>query len=114
MTLNEYQKLQMRTAPELTGGQMITNAALGMCGESGEVADIVKKYNFQGHELDVNHIIEELGDVLWYISLGASALGVTLDYVAEMNINKLKKRYPDGFDSDKSVNREEYKHEEKE
>lgn len=105
MNMNEYQELQMRTASEAAYTDMITNAALGLAGESGEVCDIVKKAKFQGHKLDVEHVIEELGDVLWYVSLGAKGCGITLDELAQRNIDKLRKRFPDGFDAERSVNR---------
>lgn len=109
MTMNEYQEAQMRTAPTnyVNDFTMLVNASLGLCGESGEVADIIKKNTFQGHDLDKKHVAEELGDILWYVSLGAKSLGYTLDEIAEMNVNKLKKRYPDGFDPQRSVCRED-------
>ena len=67
MTINEYQNEAMRTASGMNyeNHGMLINAALGLCGESGEVADIVKKATFQGHEPDINHIAKELGDVAW-------------------------------------------------
>jgi NTP pyrophosphatase (non-canonical NTP hydrolase) len=84
------------------------NGALGLSGEAGECADHVKKHLFQGHELDRAHLAEEIGDVLWYCAELASGIGRSLDEIAEMNIAKLRKRYPDGFDSDRSVHRDEY------
>lgn len=107
MYLNEYQRLARRTANHLTPSSMIENGILGMCGESGECADILKKFYYQGHELDKEHLIEELGDVLWYVALMASGLQIDLDEVAQRNIDKLMKRYPDGFDPEKSKNRTE-------
>ena len=67
----------------------------------------MKKHSFQGHDLDVNHVAEELGDVLWYVAVGAEAIGLTLGEVAQRNIDKLKRRYPDGFDKSRSINRED-------
>ena len=76
-----------------------------MCGETGECIDILKKHECQGHELNGEKFIDELGDVLWYIAEVAEALDVDLEEVAQHNIGKLKKRYPEGFSADKSINR---------
>ena len=107
MTMNDYQLLAQRTSSTSTAGGRIENGILGLCGETGECADHWKKHLFQGHELDKNHMIEELGDVLWYCAELASGLGVTLEDVALINIEKLKGRYPEGFDPERSRNREE-------
>ena len=76
MTANEYQKAALRTASGMNYEHhgMLMNGALGLCGESGEVADLVKKATFQGHELDVAHVAEELGDVAWYLAVSAHAI----------------------------------------
>lgn len=105
MTINEYQKLAMRTANP--GCRMLTNVGLGFAGESGEVADLFKKHIHQGHPLSMKKLIEELGDVAWYIALGCEVMGVSMEEVLEANINKLRRRYPDGFSADRSVNRKE-------
>lgn len=105
MTINEYQKEALRTVNCHAG--LIENAALGLCGESGEVADLVKKAFFQGHELDRDRLAKELGDVAWYLAVGAFAIGYELETVLQMNVDKLRKRYPDGFDPARSRNREE-------
>ncbi len=103
---DEYQRQAMRTAPkDLTPYQLITNAAYGLCGEAGEVIDHLKKHEFQGHDLDVGGICEEVGDLLWYCAMFAQGAGVRLSEIAQRNIEKLRKRYPDGFDSDKSIHR---------
>lgn len=107
MTINEYQQLAARTASTRTKGEKIENGILGLCGETGEIADIYKKYLYQGHEPDREHMAEELGDVCWYVAELAAGLGVTLEEVMEQNIEKLRKRYPDGFDAERSVHREE-------
>lgn len=107
MNANDYQKLAMRTCPDLSGAELLVNAILGICGEGGEAADIMKKHLFQGHELDRMHLASEFGDVLWYIAEGCTGLGMSLGEVMEMNIEKLRKRYPDGFDADRSIHREE-------
>lgn len=95
MTGNEYQRKAMRTATLKC--RDMANAALGLAGEAGEVADEVKKCLYQGREWDPEKIIEELGDVLWYVALTADMLDVPLDFVMEYNLDKLQKRYPDGF-----------------
>jgi len=83
-------------------------AALGLAGEVGEVADIVKKWLFHEHPLDVLHLADELGDVLWYVTLAATAIGYSLDNIMERNVEKLRRRYPDGFDVARSLNRSEF------
>lgn len=108
MTINEYQQLAQRTSNNaLTPGEHVINGALGLCGEAGEVADLVKKAYMQGHALVRADIFEELGDVCWYLAETATALGVPLEYIMEHNIDKLRRRYPEGFDVERSRNREE-------
>lgn len=107
MTLNEYQAAAMRTAKKQDARSELLEAILGIVGEGGELADVYKKVRFQGHTEDTEHAVKELGDVLWYIAEAAEALGVSLQMVAERNIEKLRARYPDGFDPNKSVNRKE-------
>ena len=107
MTSNEYQTEAMRTASgmDYSTAQPLMNAALGISGEGGEFADLVKKHVFQGHDLDKEHLAKELGDVLWYIALGAHSIGYDLETIMQMNIDKLRKRYPEGFDSSRSTHR---------
>lgn len=106
MDINEYQALAMRTLnPELDKKDVLINGVMGLCGESGEAIDIVKKHIAQGHKLDTEHLAKELGDIAWYLAETATAIGYDLDTVFQMNIDKLKKRYPDGFNSDNSINR---------
>ena len=108
MEINEYQLLAMRTLnKELDKKEVLTNSVMGLCGESGEACDIVKKHLFHGHELDRDALIKELGDVAWYLAEIATAIGVTLDEVLTRNIEKLKARYPDGFNTADSINRKE-------
>jgi len=106
MNADEYQKKALRTASSMTEKDMILNGVLGLNGEAGEVADHIKKVRFQGHEMNKAHLADELGDILWYIAIMSEGLGFKLSDVMEMNVEKLKKRYPDGFSVDKSVNRE--------
>ncbi len=107
MTGKEYQRLAMTTLnPELSKTDVLINAVMGLCGESGEAIDIVKKHLHQGHQLDREKLIKELGDIAWYLAEACHALDTDLDTVFEGNIAKLKARYPEGFDSERSVNRE--------
>lgn len=109
MTGNEYQKAALRTANTevLSKKELLLNSVLGMNGEAGECADMLKKSQFQGHSFDREHFAKELGDQLWYIAVGAYALGYDLDEIAQMNVDKLAARYPDGFDPERSINRAE-------
>ena len=109
MTINEYQTAALRTAQtgKLLAIDLLINSALGLCGESGEVADLVKKHRFQGHDLDFDHIAKELGDVAWYLAVGAYAIGFDLESIFRMNKEKLEARYPDGFSADRSLHRAE-------
>lgn len=107
MTMSEYQKAALRTAKDRQDFfARLQEGALGLTGEAGEVADYIKKGIYQGHLMNRNRIAEELGDVLWYVALIADAGGIDLDEVAQANIDKLWQRYPEGFDSDRSVNRD--------
>lgn len=106
MTINEYQKLAMTTLnKELDKKDVLINGVMGLCGESGEVIDLVKKHLHQGHELNKEKILAELGDVCWYIAEIAYALDTDLEDVMKGNIDKLKKRFPSGFSVEDSINR---------
>lgn len=106
MTINEYQKAAYRTANQsLTDSQQLQNGLMGLNGESGECIDILKKHPFQGHDLDKYHIAKELGDVAWYLAVSAQALGFDLETILQMNVEKLKARYPYGFDAGHSQHR---------
>lgn len=108
MTINEYQKLAMTTLnPELREKDVLINGVMGLCGESGEAIDIVKKWLAQGHELDRDQLAKELGDICWYLAETATALGYDLEDIMAANIEKLRERYPDGFDAARSIGREE-------
>ncbi len=107
MTINEYQRLAMTTLnPQLSKKDVLINGVMGLCGESGEAIDIVKKWLAQGHDLDKEGLKKELGDIAWYLAETAWALDIPLEEVLQGNIDKLKKRYPQGFDSEKSIHRE--------
>ncbi len=108
MTIQEYQQLAMKTLnPDLSEKDILINGVMGLCGESGEAIDIVKKWLAQGHELDKEKLAKELGDICWYLAETATALGLSLEDIMTANIEKLKKRYPEGFDAERSVHREE-------
>ena len=108
MTINEYQKLAMTTLnPALSQKDVLINGVMGLCGESGEVIDLVKKHLHQGHPLDREKLIKELGDVCWYIAEIATALDVPLENVLAQNIDKLRARYPEGFSAQRSQHREQ-------
>ena len=106
MTANEYQSLAMTTLnPELNKKDVLINGVMGLCGEAGEAIDIVKKWLAQGHELDREKLAKELGDIAWYLAETAWALDIPLEEIFRGNIEKLKKRYPEGFDSSRSIAR---------
>lgn len=109
MNANDYQKAALRTARLEENGPISTlvNCALGLSGESGEFADHMKKYVYQGHTFDHEHLKKELGDILWYVAVACECLNTDLETVMQMNVNKLLKRYPNGFDSQMSINRQE-------
>lgn len=108
MTANEYQKKAMTTLnPALSRRDVLINSVMGLCGEAGEAIDIVKKWLAQGHELDRAHLVRELGDVAWYLAEAATALDVPLEDVLQANLDKLQKRFPEGFDASASVHRNE-------
>ncbi|MCU5407953.1 nucleoside triphosphate pyrophosphohydrolase family protein [Bacillus cereus] len=117
--LNDYQEKALRTwnIGETTKNERLSNVALGLAGESGEVSDAIKKAIYHGHgfktpftrdkpkAVDKLELAKELGDIMYYISVGAHELGYTLQEIAEININKLAKRYPEGFSVEASINR---------
>lgn len=116
----EYQNLAMRTNDgnancRLRQAQVdniefdvggIFNACLGLSGEVGEFNDMIKKWVFHEKELDVEHLKKECGDILWYVAMICHSLNWNMDEIMQMNIDKLKARYPEGFDVDKANNRE--------
>lgn len=106
ITANDYQRKALRTANRrIVPRQQLANGLMGLNGEAGEAIDILKKHLYQGHELDEEHMAKELGDVAWYLAISAHALGYDLGRIFEMNIAKLKERYPEKFDPELSINR---------
>ena len=109
MQVNDYQKAAMATLnPALDKKDVLINSVMGLCGESGEAIDIVKKWLMQGHELDKEHLVKELGDVAWYLAEAATALDIPLEAVFQGSLDKLRQRFPNGFDTGASVNRKEH------
>ena len=103
MKINEYQELAMSTLnPELSKRVVLINSVMGLCGESGEAIDIVKKWMAHGHELDKAHLAKELGDIAWYLAEAATALDMPLSDILQGNLDKLKARYPEGFEANRS------------
>ncbi len=96
MTPKQYHDEVRRTSP---GDNDLVLGALGLAGEAGEVGDAIKKHRYHGHELDREHLVKELGDVLWYLTYLCNALDATLSEVMDANAAKLRKRYPTGWSS---------------
>ena len=110
MFVNDYQKAALRTESKVYNSyasSRIVQGLMGLNGESGEAIDILKKHLFQGHPLDRAHLAKELGDVAWYLAVSADALGYPLELIFHMNVEKLRERYPDGFDAGASQCRAE-------
>lgn len=107
--VDAYQQNVLKYAPDYQHYMPnVLYAAIGMCGEAGEVSELIKKYAYHGHTIDTEHLARELGDVLWYVSYMADLFGYSLGEIMEMNQEKLAKRYPDGkFDEERSRNRKE-------
>lgn len=108
MDIETYSKLALRTAPEgYTHRDNVIHAALGIGGEAGEILDHVKKAAFNDRALDHEHLVAEVGDLMWYLNLLVLSLGPTWGHVLAVNIAKLETRYKGGkFDADLSLNRD--------
>jgi NTP pyrophosphatase (non-canonical NTP hydrolase) len=107
LTLTEYQKLANRTSGAGGNGERrLIVAALGLAGEAGEFANMVKKLTAHGHSITPETLAEELGDVMWYLAEAATAIGLDLGEIGEQNVEKLRQRYPEGFSQERSINRE--------
>ena len=107
MRVDDYQQEAMTLLnPALTEKDVLMNALMGLCGESGEAIDVMKKHLFQRHPLDRAKLLKELGDVAWYLAEAATSLGVPLSEILQGNLDKLHARYPQGFDTKRSQNRE--------
>ncbi len=108
MNVNDYQQEAMKLLnPALKGQDVLMNALMGLCGESGEAIDLMKRHLYQGHGLDRAELIKELGDIAWYLAEAATGLGIPLSEVLQGNLDKLHARYPQGFSTERSLHREE-------
>ncbi|MCI9182356.1 MAG: nucleoside triphosphate pyrophosphohydrolase family protein [Acholeplasmatales bacterium] len=108
MDIKEYQSLAMTTLnPKLNKKEMLMNAVMGLCGESGEAIDLVKKNLFQNHPFDVEAFKKELGDIAWYLAEAATAIDISLEDILQGNIEKLKQRFPNGFNKEASIERKD-------
>lgn len=106
MNFYEYQKKAMRTANMgLSDNEQLVNAALGLAGEAGELANEVKKWMYQGHDFDKAKIINEGGDLAWYLALLCQSMGVDMEDMVQYNLDKLMKRYPEAFSPNHSIER---------
>ena len=104
MLANDYQHACMRTVTEEF---TLANGGLGLAGECGETVDILKKHLYHGHDLDRDELVKELGDCSWYLAVIAKMCDIDLSEVFEKNIDKLMKRYPEGFSKERSIHRED-------
>lgn len=105
MNIRQYHAEVRRTTNDALDA--LPHGALGLAGEAGEVADLIKKCVYHDHPLDLDALIKELGDVQWYLVYLCNAIGVTLAEVMDRNAAKLRARYPDGWDTTRSANRNE-------
>ena len=102
MTGKEYQEKAMKYCCSVDS---LVTSILGMCGESGECADMYKKHAFQGHDFNNEEFLLELGDVLWYVTSACEKMGTNLEEVMQKNLDKLARRYPNGYSHEASINR---------
>lgn len=124
MEAKEYQNLAMRTNDGKGTDRLLDwtnvdangkikdpggllNGLLGLSGEAGELNDLVKKWIFHKKPLDREHMKKEIGDVCWYIADICHSMGFDLGEIFQMNIDKLKARYPEGFSEQRANNRSE-------
>jgi NTP pyrophosphatase (non-canonical NTP hydrolase) len=106
MEVREFQKKVLRTTNPLSDkNERIKNYCFGLGGEAGELLDLFKKYFYHGHKLNEEKIKYELGDILWYVANISNELDYDLEEIMDMNIDKLNKRYPNGFSEKDSINR---------
>lgn len=106
ITVENYQDDVKRTIRPASMDKLLDMGALGLAGESGEVVDIIKKHLYHGHALDKEKMKEELGDVLWYLTMLGGLVDVSLTEIMEHNVHKRQKRYPNGFSKERSINRD--------
>jgi NTP pyrophosphatase (non-canonical NTP hydrolase) len=103
VTLDEYQRAAARTMNAGLSDQVrLVDAAAGLAEEAGEVLGLVRKHAFMGHPLDRDRVVKELGDALWCLAAVATSLGITIDDVAKTNVEKVGRRYPEGYSDEAS------------
>ncbi|HSE45054.1 MAG TPA: nucleoside triphosphate pyrophosphohydrolase family protein, partial [Gemmatimonadales bacterium] len=108
MTFSEYQHNSLFTASYYEDRTLAKAVfGLGIAGEAGEVADLIKKWVGHGHPADTEKLAKELGDVLWYVAALSAEFGLDMGEIAQLNIDKLRARYPEGFSTERSLNRKE-------
>lgn len=107
MNFEQYAQEAEKTSPKTKGRDNLACTALGLAGESGEFADMIKKHLFHNHPLDIEKVEKELGDILWYIAEACRVLELEMNKVAILNIYKLSQRYPNGFDPKDSLERKD-------
>ncbi|GCE31068.1 MazG family protein [Dictyobacter alpinus] len=107
MDIATYAKEVQRTCDIKDQRERLILSALGIAGEGGEIVDLLKKSLYHSHDLDTSDLCKELGDLLWYMTLLSESVGLTLEDIMQANVTKLRQRYPDGFDPQRSKNREE-------
>ena len=96
--LDVFQEEALRSMrSDLPYEAICSNMCMGLSGETGETVDIFKKHIYQGKDLDINDVIEEIGDILWYIANLCNVNKITMKECMESNVEKLRKRYPNGF-----------------
>jgi NTP pyrophosphatase (non-canonical NTP hydrolase) len=113
VNIEDYQEAVQRTCATADRDDTLKLSLIGLQDELGEVAGPLKKYLWHGHTLDRDHIQDEMGDMMWYLATLCNALGITLEAALQGNVKKLQQRYPDGFSSERSVNRTKPTHTER-
>jgi NTP pyrophosphatase (non-canonical NTP hydrolase) len=106
MDEKRYRDAIERTMKPMNEKEKLAMLGMGIAGEAGEIADSLKKVIFHGHDLDQEELVKELGDLDWYVTHLKKTLNISSDYVRMKNIEKLRKRYPNGFSEENSINRE--------
>jgi len=101
----EYVGEVLRTCVAIGFDERLLLGVMGLAGESGEVVDLAKKARFQGHSIDTNKVKDELGDVMWYLGLLCHTFGFSLQEIRQANVAKMHRRYPNGFEVERSINR---------
>lgn len=122
MEIKEFQELSKRTMPKvgskvnaygdtlvMSKPMIVSNYAQGLAGEAGEVCDGLKKVVYHGHNLDVDDLEKELGDIMHYVVGLATLNGISMENVLDKNIEKLRKRFPEGFNTVASIERVDVK-----